>query len=83
MEAAVANKLTEAQRRRLELAPDEWGKVPLFGDNRSFQPLLQAGMIEERRIDVTPADWEPSPVRQVRHEWRITPAGRAKLAEER
>jgi hypothetical protein len=73
-------RLTNAQRRKLEIVPQEWGIVPIHGDARPIAPLLRSGLVEERQIDVTPPDWEPSPIRWIRHEWRITEAGRAALS---
>jgi len=45
-----------------------------------MRPLLSAGAIELRRIDMTPADWWFG--RVVREEWRITAAGRDARASE-
>lgn len=76
-----AVKLTEAQRRKLASAPDEWAEFPLWGDHRPIPPLLRMALVEERRTDVTPADWPNGHIRLVRHEWRITDAGRQALTE--
>jgi hypothetical protein len=72
-------KLSEAQRRFLNRVPLEWGPEPIVGDMRPLAPLLRMGAVEQRTKDVTPADWEPSPVRVVLAEWRITEAGRAAI----
>ena len=74
------SKLTKAQLRMLSGVTEEWSIIPNRGDSRPLAPLLRAGMFEERQTDVTPSEWGDSPVRVVRHEWRITSAGRAALA---
>lgn len=74
-------KLTKAQIKVLSSIPGQWELVPSLGDTRSIAPLLRLGMAEERRTDVTPTDWGAVPVRLMRVEWRLTPAGRQALQE--
>jgi len=75
------SKLTKAQIQKLATIPEDWALVPFHGDTRPIAPLLRMGMFEERKTDVTPADWgQGTAVRVIKHEWRITPAGRAALA---
>jgi hypothetical protein len=70
-------KLSEAQLRRLAMAPNKWQTIPFISDSRPLGPLIRKGMIEVRRIDRTPADWQAGVVRVVETQWRITRAGRA------
>jgi hypothetical protein len=72
-------KLTEAQRRHLACITDGWMEYPIQWDSRPMQVLLRLGYVEQRSTDVTPANFEPSPVRFVRVEIRSTEAGRAAL----
>jgi hypothetical protein len=75
-------KLSEAQRRRLSMAPSDWQRMPMFGDSRSNAPLVRIGAIEVRQQDMTPKNWQMPGVRVVEIEWRITPAGRKALKTE-
>lgn len=74
--------MTAAQIRFMQNMPDDWDIEPTFGDMRPRAPLVRLGFIERKQTDETPPEWGNSPVRLVRQEWRITPAGRAALAEE-
>lgn len=75
-------KLSKAQVRYLARMPDDdWYLTPNSGDTRPLGPLLRNGALEERRTDVTPVDWGSGPVRVVRSEIRVTPAGRAALKD--
>lgn len=77
---AGREKLSAAQLGRLNDAPDSWGKMPSFGDQRSIDPLKRKGMIEVRERDLTPKDWDRSIATMVDRKWRRTDAGRAALA---
>lgn len=72
-------RLSEAQRRRLSRAPNDWGPFPFFGDSRPNAPLKRAGLAEFREI-VEASPEHLGGIRFVRVEWRITPAGRQALA---
>jgi hypothetical protein len=79
------SKLTKAQLRMLSTVPDDWAVIPNRGDQRPLRPLMRAKMIEDRQTDVTPEDWGAfgrSPVRLIKHEWRITDLGRSALGEQ-